>query len=121
MPSGVAVTLADFNIEVARLSGMSRALAGTPEGRRDMIDSLILRELAVQDARKSGFAQRTEFKKKFNNMVKSFTASEYLSEKIDQQATLFHLARQHPADLWLDPCGEFQSADAAPSNAQYCH
>jgi len=58
--NGTAITTGDFDRELKNLPEYLKAMAMTPQGRKEMLDTMIVRELILQQANKDGFDQGSD-------------------------------------------------------------
>ncbi len=86
--NGKKITSADFNREVKNLPEYLRALASTPQGRKEMLDSLVVRELALQEATKSGLDKGPEIEEKLRELKKRLIVDTFLKKKVESDAQI---------------------------------
>lgn len=86
--NGKAVTSDDFDREVKALPEYVRAMADTPQGRKEMIDTLIMRELILQQATKEGIDKSKEIDEKLVEMRKRLVIDTFLKKKVETEAKI---------------------------------
>ena len=87
------ITVADLKRETENLPEELRAKAATPEGRKKMLDSLIVRQMVLLDAVKMGLDRTPEVQKQLDDFKMRIVVDRYL------QATIVAGTTVTPADL----------------------
>ena len=86
--NGTAITSADFEREVKALPEYIRAMADTPQGKQELIDTLVMRELILQQAAKEGLDKGAEIDEKLAELKKRIVVDTYLKKKVETDAQL---------------------------------
>jgi peptidyl-prolyl cis-trans isomerase C len=86
--NGKAVTSEDFDREVKALPEYVRAMAETPQGRKEMVDTLVMRELILQQAAKDGLDKSKEIEEKMVELRKRLIIDTYLKKKVETEAKI---------------------------------
>lgn len=86
--NGVAVTSEDFDREVKALPEYIRGMAETPQGRKEMIDTLVMRELILQQAAKDGIEKSKDVEEKIAELKKRIIVDTYLKKKVESEAKI---------------------------------
>lgn len=86
--NGKAITSEDFDREVKALPEYVRAVADTPKGRKEMIDTLVMRELILQSAAKEGIDKSKDIDEKLADIRKRLVIDTYLKKKIESEAKI---------------------------------
>src|SRR6266702_2376342 len=60
-------------------------MAATADGRKEMLDSMVVRELVMQDAQKEGIDKSPEVAAKMEDMKKRVIVEAYLKKKVEEQ------------------------------------
>ena len=86
--NGTAITTDDYKKELAVLPPYLKQMVETPEGRKEMLDTMVVRELVLQDARKLGIDKSPEVAAKMEDMKKRVVVEAYLKKKVEEQVNL---------------------------------
>lgn len=86
--NGTNITSADFDREVKALPEYIRGMADTPQGRKEMIDTLVMRELILQQAIKEGLDKGAEIEEKLAELKKRIIVDTYLKKKVETDAKI---------------------------------
>lgn len=86
--NGSAITSADFDREVKALPEYIRGMADTPQGKKEMIDTLVMRELILQQAAKEGLDKGKEIDEKLAELKKRIVVDTYLKKKVETDAKI---------------------------------
>jgi peptidyl-prolyl cis-trans isomerase C len=86
--NGSVITTEDFKKEVEILPPYLKPMTETPEGRKEMIDSMIVRELVMQEARKSGIEKSPEVMERLEDLKKRVIIEAYWKQKVEEQAKI---------------------------------
>lgn len=84
--NGAKITSEDFNREVSALPEYIRAMADTPQGKKEMIDTLVMRELILQQSAKDGVDKSKEVEEKLAELKKRIIVDTYLKKKVEEQS-----------------------------------
>ena len=86
--NGSAITSADFDREVKALPEYIRGMADTPQGKKELIDTLVMRELILQQAAKEGLDKGKEIDEKLAELKKRIVVDTYLKKKVETDAKI---------------------------------
>jgi peptidyl-prolyl cis-trans isomerase C len=86
--NGAKITTGDFNREVKNLPEYLRAMADTPQGRREMLDTMVIRELILQKASKDGLDKGPELEEKLQELKKRLIVESFLKKKVETDAKI---------------------------------
>lgn len=86
--NGSAITSADFDREVKSLPEYIRGMAETPQGKKEMIDTLVMRELILQQAAKEGLDKGKEIEEKLAELKKRIVVDTFLKKKVETDAKI---------------------------------
>ncbi|MCM2359684.1 MAG: peptidylprolyl isomerase [Geobacteraceae bacterium] len=86
--NGAVITTEDFKKEVEILPAYLKQMAASPDGRKEMLDSMVVRELVLQDAQKQGVDKSPEVAAKMEDMKKRVIVEAYLKKKVAEQADI---------------------------------
>jgi len=86
--NGKVITVADYNAEVENLPPYIRPMAQTPEGKKELLDSMIVRELVLEQAEKDGLDKSKEVVAKLEDLKKRVIVEAFVRKKIDQDVKI---------------------------------
>ena len=86
--NGTVVTTEDFKREVENLPPYLKPMADTAEGKKEMLDTMVIRELILQQARKDGIDKSPEVAAKLDDLKKRVVVEAFLKKKVEEQAGL---------------------------------
>lgn len=86
--NGVAITTEDFKKELELLPPYLKQMAETADGRKEMLDSMVVRELVLQDAQKQGVDKSPEVAARMEDMKKRVVVEAYLKKKVEEGANV---------------------------------
>lgn len=86
--NGVNITSEDFDREVKALPEYIRGMAETPQGRKEMIDTLVMRELILQQAAKDGVDKSKDVEEKMAELKKRIIVDTYLKKRVEADAKI---------------------------------
>ncbi|HEY6874582.1 MAG TPA: peptidylprolyl isomerase [Geobacteraceae bacterium] len=86
--NGAVITTDDFKKELEILPPYLKQMAGTPDGLKEMLDSMIVRELVLQDAQKQGIDKSKEVADRMEDMKKRVIVEAYLKSKVEAEVKL---------------------------------
>src|SRR6266567_1426374 len=92
--NGAIITTDDYKKEMEILPPYLKQMAVTPEGRKEMLDSMVVRELVMQDAQKQGIDKSPEVAAKMEDMKKRVIVEAYLKKFYDQNKDKFKAGEQ---------------------------
>ncbi|MDD2540078.1 MAG: peptidylprolyl isomerase [Desulfuromonadaceae bacterium] len=80
------ITTGDFDRELKNLPEYLKAMADTPQGRKEMLDTMIIRELILQQAAKDGLDKSPEIAEKLQDLKKRLIVESFLKKKVETEA-----------------------------------
>lgn len=86
--NGVVVTTEDFKREMENLPPYLKPMADTAEGKKEMLDTMVIRELILQQARKDGIDKSPAVEEKLEDLKKRLVVEAFLKKKVEEQAGL---------------------------------
>ncbi|MGB4600746.1 MAG: peptidylprolyl isomerase [Trichlorobacter sp.] len=86
--NGVDITSADFDREVKALPEYIRGMADTPQGKKELLDTLVMRELILQQAAKEGLDKGRDIEEKLAELKKRIVVDSYLKKKVETDAKI---------------------------------
>ena len=84
--NGATITTGEFNREVKNLPEYLRAMADSAQGRKEMLDTMVIRELILQQATKDGIDKSAEVADKLEDLKKRLIVETYLKKKVEAEA-----------------------------------
>jgi len=84
--NGGRITTADFTRELKNLPEYLKAMADTPEGRKEMLDTMVIRELILQQASKDGLDKGPDIEEKLQDLKKRLVVEAYLKKKVETES-----------------------------------
>jgi len=84
--NGGSITTGDFNRELKNLPEYLKAMAETPEGRKEMLDTMIIRELILQQATKDGLDKSADIEEKMKDLKKRLIVESFLKKKVETES-----------------------------------
>ena len=84
--NGGSITTGDFNRELKNLPEYLKAMADTPEGRKEMLDTMVIRELILQQATKDGLDKGAEIEEKLRDLKKRLIVESFLKKKVETES-----------------------------------
>ncbi|MDA8412583.1 MAG: peptidylprolyl isomerase [Desulfobacteraceae bacterium] len=84
--NGGTITTADFNRELKNLPEYLKAMADTPEGRKEMLDTMVIRELILQQATKDGLDKGADLEDKLKDLKKRLIVEAFLKKKVETES-----------------------------------
>jgi peptidyl-prolyl cis-trans isomerase C len=86
--NGGVITTADFKKEVETLPPYLRPMAETPEGKKELLDTMIIREIILQQAQKDGLDKSPEVADKLEELKKRVIVEAFLKKKVEAQTAI---------------------------------
>lgn len=86
--NGKVITVDDYNAEVENLPPYIRPMAQTPEGKKELLDSMIVRELVLEQAKKDGIDSSKEVVAKLEDLKKRVIVEAFVRKKIEQDVKI---------------------------------
>jgi peptidyl-prolyl cis-trans isomerase C len=84
--NGSSITTGDFNRELKNLPEYLKAMADTPEGRKEMLDTMVIRELILQQATKDGLDKSADIEEKMKDLKKRLIVESFLKKKVESES-----------------------------------
>lgn len=86
--NGTKVTTEDFDREVKALPDYIRAMANTPQGKKELLDNLVMRELILQQAAKDGLDKGKDLEERMAEVKKRIVVDLFLKKKVETEAKI---------------------------------
>lgn len=83
---GTSITVAAFNKELENLPPYLKPMTETADGKKEMLETMIIRELILQEASKDGIENSPAVKEKLEELKKRLVVEAYLKKKVEEQA-----------------------------------
>lgn len=84
--NGGTITTGDFSRELKNLPDYLKAMADTPQGRKEMLDTMVIRELILQQASKDGVDKGPEIEEKMQDLRKRLIVEAFLKKKVEAES-----------------------------------
>lgn len=84
--NGGSITTGDFNRELKNLPEYLKTMADTPEGRKEMLDTMVIRELILQQASKDGLDKGADIEEKLRDLKKRLIVESFLKKKVETES-----------------------------------
>lgn len=84
--NGGSITTGDFERELKNLPEYLKAMADTPQGRKEMLDTMVIRELILQQASKDGLDKGPEIEDKLLDLKKRLIVESFLKKKVETES-----------------------------------
>ena len=81
-----SITTGDYERELKNLPEYLKAMAETPQGRKEMLDTMIIRELILQQASKDGLDKGAEIEEKLQDLKKRLIVESFLKKKVEAES-----------------------------------
>lgn len=86
--NGDTITTGDFQRELENLPPYLKPMAETPEGKKELLDTMVVRELILQQARKDGIDKSPEVAAKLEDLKKRVIVDAFLKKKVEEQVKI---------------------------------
>ncbi len=86
--NGHVITTDDFRKEADRLPPYLRPMVQSAEGKKELLDSMVFREIILEKARKEGIDKSKEVTDLLEDLRKRVIAETYLKKKVEQDAKI---------------------------------
>jgi len=83
---GSTITTNDFKRELKNLPDYLKAMAETPQGRKEMLDTMVIRELILKQATKDGLDKGPELEEKLQDLKKRLIVEAFLKKKVEAES-----------------------------------
>lgn len=84
--NSASITTGDFERELKNLPEYLKAMADTPQGRKEMLDTMVIRELILQQASKDGLDKGPEIEEKLQDLRKRLIVESFLKKKVEAES-----------------------------------
>lgn len=84
--NGKAITTEDFKSEVDRLPPYLRPMVQSNEGKKELLDSMVVREIILEQAKKDGIDKSKEVADRLEDMRKRLIVETFLKKKVEKEA-----------------------------------
>jgi len=86
--NGNSITDTDFYKEQESLPPYLKPMTETPEGKKEMLDTMVVRELIMQQAQKDGIDKSPAVAAKLEDLKKRIIVEAYLKKKVEESANV---------------------------------
>lgn len=86
--NGDTITTGDFQKELENLPPYLKPMADTAEGKKELLDTMVVRELILQQARKDGLDKSPEVAAKLEELKKRVVVEAFLKKKVEENASV---------------------------------
>lgn len=83
-----SITTGDFARELKNLPEYLKAMADTPDGRKEMLDTMVIRELILQQAAKDGLDKGADIEEKLQDLKKRIIVEAFLKKKVESESNV---------------------------------
>ena len=106
--NGVTITDTDFYKEQESLPPYLKPMTETPEGKKEMLDTMVVRELIMQQAQKDGIDKSPAVAAKLEDLKKRVIVEAFLKKKVEESAVVSDAELQ---DFYKKNLDKFKSGD----------
>jgi peptidyl-prolyl cis-trans isomerase C len=106
--NGVAITDTDFYKEQEALPPYLKPMTETPEGKKEMLDTMVVRELIMQQAKKDGIDKSDAVNTKLEDLKKRVIVEAFLKKKVEESANVSDAELQ---DFYKKNMDKFKTGD----------
>jgi len=86
--NGTPITSADFYKEQESLPPYLKPMTETPEGKKEMLDTMVVRELIMQQATKDGIDKSPQVAARLEDLKKRVIVEAFLKKKVEESANI---------------------------------
>lgn len=86
--NGSTITSSDYNKEVEALPPYLKPMTETAEGKKELLDTMVVRELILQQANKEGIDKGEDVANKLEELKKRIVVEAFLKKKVEEQAKM---------------------------------
>ncbi|GAM08554.1 foldase protein PrsA [Geobacter sp. OR-1] len=86
--NGATITTEDFKKEMENLPPYLKPMTETAEGKKEMLETMVIRELILQQAKKDGVDKSQLVADKLEELKKRLVVEAYLKKKVEEQANI---------------------------------
>jgi len=83
---GTSITVDSFKKEMENLPPYLKPMTETAEGKKEMLETMVIRELIIQEAAKAGLENTPAVKEKLEELKKRLIVEAYLKQKVEEQS-----------------------------------
>ncbi len=84
--NGRVITVADLKKEVDRLPPYLRPMAQSLEGRKELLERVVAREIMLEEAKKAGVDKSKDVAERLEDLRKELIVATYLKQKVEKDA-----------------------------------
>ncbi|GAB4296988.1 MAG: peptidylprolyl isomerase [Desulfuromonadia bacterium] len=86
--NGSPITVEEFKKEIDNLPPYLKPMTETFDGRKEMLETMVIREMILQEAAKEKIDESPKVKEKLADLRKRLIVEEYLRRKVEEKASL---------------------------------
>jgi peptidyl-prolyl cis-trans isomerase C len=86
--NGTVITTQDFKNEVDKLPPYLKPMVQSAEGKKELLDSMVVREIILEQAKKDGVDKSKEVADRLEDLRKRLIVETYLKKKVEQEAQI---------------------------------
>lgn len=84
--AGTTITVDSFKKEMETLPPYLKPMTETADGKKEMLETMVIRELILQEANKAGIENTPAVKEKLEELKKRLVVEAYLKQKVEEQS-----------------------------------
>lgn len=86
--NGNIITTEDFKTEVDRLPPYLKPMVQSDEGKKELLDSMVVREIILEQAKKDGIDKDKDVAARLEDLRKRLIVETYLKKKVEKEAQI---------------------------------
>jgi peptidyl-prolyl cis-trans isomerase C len=86
--NGTAITADQFRQELKNLPPQLQVIAESPDGKKQLLDQLVVRQIVLQEAKKAGLDKSKEVADRLEEMKDKVLVETYLKKRLEEQAKI---------------------------------
>lgn len=86
--NGTTITTGDFTKEMENLPPYLKPMTETADGKKEMLETMVIRELVLQQAKKDGIDKSPLVAEKLEELKKRLVVEAFLKKKVEEQANI---------------------------------
>ncbi len=86
--NGNAITTDDFKAEIDKLPPYLKPMVQSEEGKKELLDSMIVRQIILEQAKKDGVDKDKEVSDRMEDLRKRLIVETYLKKKVEKEAQI---------------------------------
>jgi peptidyl-prolyl cis-trans isomerase C len=86
--NGSTITTGDFSKEMENLPPYLKPMTDTAEGKKEMLETMVIRELILQQAKKDGVDKSPIVAEKLEDIKKRLVVEAFLKKKVEEQSNI---------------------------------